>query len=332
MAKTKGPVVIEMTGAATESPATAPAVPDLAGAPDGRAMRLAMQAGGRQGSGLRRLFWWAAGAFVSFAVGLAAWDFVTGLLARNPALGAVASVLLGALVLAAALLGLRELAAFGRLRRLDRVRRAADAALAQGDLGAARSVVARLDAFYAGRADMDWGRARLGERKGDAFDAGALLGMAEADLLTPLDRAAAAEVEAAARMVATVTALVPLALADVAAALLSNLRMIRRVAEIYGGRAGTFGSWRLARTVLTHLAATGAMSVGDDMIGSFAGGGLLAKLSRRFGEGVVNGALTARVGVAAIEVCRPLPFIAAKRPGVTGLVRRALAGLFEPKG
>ncbi|MBV1868028.1 MAG: DUF697 domain-containing protein, partial [Marinosulfonomonas sp.] len=47
-----------------------------------------------------------------------------------------------------------------------------------------------------------------------------------------------------------------------------------------------------------------------------------------FGEGVINGALTARVGVAAIEVCRPLPFHAAKRPSVTRLVQRALTGLF----
>jgi putative membrane protein len=43
---------------------------------------------------------------------------------------------------------------------------------------------------------------------------------------------------------------------------------------------------------------------------------------------VVNGALTARVGVAAMEVCRPLPFTALKRPSVTGLVSRALTGLF----
>ena len=59
-----------------------------------------------------------------------------------------------------------------------------------------------------------------------------------------------------------------------------------------------------------------------------AGGGLVSKLSRRFGEGVVNGALTARVGIAAIEVCRPLPFAARRRPSVTRLVRTALTGLF----
>jgi putative membrane protein len=121
---------------------------------------------------------------------------------------------------------------------------------------------------------------------------------------------------------------VPLALADLAAALLGNLRMIRRIAEIYGGRSGTLGSWRLTRTVLAHLVATGAVAVGDDLISSVAGGGLVSKVSRRFGEGVVNGALTARVGVAAIEVCRPLGFRALPRPRVSALVSRALAGLF----
>ena len=122
------------------------------------------------------------------------------------------------------------------------------------------------------------------------------------------------------------------AVAEVASALAANLRMIRRIAEIYGGRSGTLGTWRLTRAVITHLVATGAVAVGDDLISSVGGGHLLSKLSRRFGEGLVNGALTARVGVAAIEVCRPLPFLQARRPRVTTLVQRALTGLFDRDG
>jgi putative membrane protein len=122
---------------------------------------------------------------------------------------------------------------------------------------------------------------------------------------------------------------VPLALADVVAALTANMRMIRRIAEIYGGRAGTLGAWRLTRTVITHLVATGMVAVGDDMLEPIIGSGLVGKISRRFGEGFVNGALTARVGVAAMEVCRPLPFRKSTRPSVTGMVRRALSGLFS---
>ncbi|WP_372893005.1 DUF697 domain-containing protein, partial [Rhodosalinus sp.] len=77
-----------------------------------------------------------------------------------------------------------------------------------------------------------------------------------------------------------------------------------------------------------HLVATGAVAVGDDLIHSVAGGSLLSRVSRRFGEGIVNGALTARVGVAAMEVCRPLPFRAVAAPSVSRLVHRALTGLF----
>ena len=221
------------------------------------------------------------------------------------------------------------MAAFARLRRLDDVHKAATAALASHDLGQARDVVAKLVNLYAGRDDTVWGRTRLAEQMDDVLDADGLLGVAETALLAPLDARAMRNIEAAARQVATVTAIVPIALADVFTALTANLRMIRQIAEIYGGRSGTFGSWRLTRTVLTHLVATGAVAVGDDLIGSIAGGGIMSKVSRRFGEGVINGALTARVGVAALEVCRPLPFRAVRRPSVSALVKRALTGLFS---
>jgi len=184
---------------------------------------------------------------------------------------------------------------------------------------------------HRGRDELRWGFERLAEREAEVFDTETLLTLTETEVMAPLDAAAMREVEAASRQVATVTAIVPLALADIAVALTANVRMIRRVAEIYGGRSGALGSWRLTRAVMAHLVATGVIAVGDDMIGSLAGGGVLSKLSRRFGEGVVNGALTARVGVAALEVCRPLPFVPGKRPGVTGIVKRALTGLFGQK-
>ena len=331
---TKGPVLIDLEDTApAEGPDTAPPVPDLT-PPEGAAMHkvVAMAARPAGGAGLARWFWGLGLSLLAAVLSVAAWDFATGLIERMPLLGFVVTALIVAFLLVLVIAALRELAAFSRLARLDNLHRAAIEAKADKNLSGARDVTRRLEALYAGRAELDWARANFAERKDDQFDADALLELAEATLLAPLDQAALREVEAAARQVATVTALVPLALADVFAALTANLRMIRRVAEIYGGRAGTLGSWRLTRAVMTHLVATGAVAVGDDLIGSLAGGGLLSKLSRRFGEGVVNGALTARVGVAAIEVCRPLPFSRTKRPSVTALVRRALTGLFGQDG
>ena len=329
----KKPVLIELDEAPA-SPAEAPPVTDLPAVDqplEGRAMQIATRLAARRSSALTRFFWRALVALVGFLASVAAWRFVEGLFAANPILGWVGMALFVAFLLAASLMALRELTAFARLRRLDKVHKEVLEAGKADDLTRARKVVAHLSGLYAARRDMDWSRARLAEREDEQLDTQTLLHLAETELMTPLDAAARLEVEAASRTVATVTALVPLALADVFAALTANLRMIRRIAEIYGGRAGSFGSLRLARTVMTHLVATGAVAAGDDLIETMAGGGILSKLSRRFGEGVVNGALTARVGIAAIEVCRPMPFQALPKPRVTNLVSRSLTGLFDRK-
>lgn len=331
MADRKGPVLIELDEAPSQGPESAPPVPDAA-LPAGQAMQVVASLGAKRPSRIGRLFWAALLSLVGFVVSLAAWNFVTGLLAANPVLGWIATGLLGLVLFAALVIALRELAAFSRLARLDAIHQSAESARASGDLRQARAVVEKLSTLYRGRAELRLGRDDLARRQGDVFEVDDLFSLTEAHLLAPLDQAATREVEAAARQVATITALVPIALADVIAALTSNLRMIRRIAEIYGGRSGTLGAWRLTRAVLTHLVATGAVAVGDDLIGSLAGGSVLAKISRRFGEGLVNGALTARVGVAAMEVCRPLPFGGERRPSVTALVRRALTGLFDRKG
>jgi putative membrane protein len=328
----QGPVLIELEEAAPAAPQDAPPVPDAdpatRPAPEGRAMQIAATLGARPPNRVARLFWGALGALIGLAASLAAWTFVTGLFAAQPILGAVAAGLLGLVVITLAILALREAAAFARLGTLDHLRRDAEAALAGSDLERARRIAAGLIRLYGARPELALGREALARRREEVFDAENLLSLTETELLLPLDRAAIAEVQAAARQVATVTALVPLALADVAAALTANLRMIRRIADIYGGRSGTLGAWRLTRAVMTHLVATGAVAIGDDLVGSALGGSVLSKVSRRFGEGVVNGALTARVGVAAMEVCRPLPFGPGHRPSVSKMVSRALTGLF----
>ena len=326
-----GPVLIDLDEGAAAEPDRAPPVPEDQPAPEGRAMQAAMARAARPPSRLARAFWALALGLICAAISVAAWDFATGLIARAPLLGFAVAGMGVALLIVIALIALREVAAFARLGRLDSLRSAAGAALSEEDLSGARATVARLSTLYAGRDVLQWGQARLKEREADQFDAEALLGLAESELLAPLDAQALQEIELAARQVATVTALVPLALADVAGALIANLRMIRRIAEIYGGRAGVLGGWRLTRAVMAHLVATGAVAVGDDMISSVAGGSVLSKLSRRFGEGVVNGALTARVGVATMEVCCPLPFLRVRRPSVSGLVKRALVGLFPTR-
>jgi len=335
MSTPDGPVLIELDEPGEQTPASAPLVPDLA-TPDfagvslqGQAVQTLAVLAGRRGSRLWRWFWAATVGVVGLMVSVAAWDFVFGLLARNIWLGRVALFGVGVVVVTAIGLALREWIFMARLRKVDGLRRQSERVRISADLGDARALVARVSGFYRGRDDLRLPLDDLAARSPEILDADGLLDAAERALMPSLDAAARREVEGAARQVAMITAIVPLAMIDVVTALIANLRMVRRIAEIYGGRAGSLGSWRLLKAVLLHLVATGAVAVGDDLIHSIAGGGLISKISRRFGEGVVNGALTARVGVAAMELCRPLPFAALKKPGVTGLVKSALAGLFS---
>jgi putative membrane protein len=129
------------------------------------------------------------------------------------------------------------------------------------------------------------------------------------------------------------TAISPAAIIDVAFVAIQVLSMVRRLATLYGGRPGFLGSLRLARLVLGHLALTGGVALGEDVIQQLIGHGLTARLSARLGEGVINGAFTGRIGLAAIDLCRPLPFIEAERPrlrdflaGLRSLSRRQPAG------
>ena len=314
------------------SPADAPPPPED-DAPSGEAMlRMARMATRSRRSGWGKWFWGVLTSLVSLVVSIAAYDYVTNLLARNQTLGRIVLGLIVALAVIVLIQIVREIWAFRKLGRIDAFRADAEAALRVADRAGAVDLSRRLQRFYAGRPEMKWTRDELERKREDVLDADAVLALTERALFAPLDAEARTEIEAASRTVAAATAIIPLAMMDVLAALSANIRMIRRIAEIYGAHSGFFGSWRLLGTVATHLVATGAVAAGDDLVHTALGGTVLARLSRRFGEGVVNGALTARVGIAAMEVCRPLPFATLPRPRVSNLIGRSLTGLFQSGG
>jgi len=327
MTKPRRPIVIQSDAL---PPVPESAAEDDPFAPQGKAMRLVTGAAtARPGSWLRRLVWGALGLLTTLLVSVLIYDSLVAMIAGYPMLGAVAAVL--AIIVAVGLLVvvLREVAGIARLRRIDSLRNRVESAMRTPERASALAAVQALTAFYTARDDLAWAQQDLKTRLSDLLDSRAVLTSAEHLLMAPLDGQARQEVEIAARQVAAATAMIPLPMIDVLAALAVNLRMLRRIAAIYGGRAGTLGSWRLMRAVGTHLLATGAVAMGDDLLGSVVGGGAIGKVSRRLGEGVVNGALTARVGIAAMDVCRPMPFTVLKRPRVTIVVKRALTGLFS---
>ena len=68
---------------------------------------------------------------------------------------------------------------------------------------------------------------------------------------------------------------------------------------------------------MSHLAVTGGVGVADSVVQQVIGHGIAARLSARLGEGMVNGLLTARLGLLTIDLVRPLPFHELPRPALT---------------
>ena len=155
------------------------------------------------------------------------------------------------------------------------------------------------------------------KRRAAIIDGRDLIDVTERALLRSLDDKAQGEIAAAAKRVSLVTAISPRAILDVVFVVAQIMRLVRRIAEIYGGRPGLLGLIKLARSIGAHIAITGGMAVGDSLLQQLVGHGIASRISARMGEGVLNGMLTTRVGLSALAVCRPMPFSVDKPPGVS---------------
>jgi len=257
---------------------------------------------------------------VSLALGLAIERLIEDLFAQQPWLGWVAAALVVVLVIALAAIIVREAASLLRLRALDRLRLEATRTIASDDPRHGRAIATELLAIYGGRADLARARDELEAGGRHVFDGGEHVRLSERLLMAPLDARARALTAASARRVALVTTVSPRALVDIAFVVFESVRLGGDIARLYGARPGIIGTWRLVGAILAHLAVTGGLVLTDGVVEQLVGQGLAAKLSARLGEGVVNGLMTVRVGIAAMRVVRPLPFVAISQPMVKDFI------------
>jgi putative membrane protein len=278
----------------------------------------------RRGFRWGTLFWSAVAGLVVLGTGLGVINLVEDLFARNEGLGFLGLGLAVIATVALAVVTMRELVGLARLATIEKLHLRAAEVLISDDRAASRAIVADLLKLAHQTPQLARARSALQSHTDDIIDGADMIRLAERELMTPLDEEARRLVSSAAQRVSVVTAVSPRAMIDVLFVFVASLRMIRQLARLYGGRPGALGMIRLLRHVIAHLAITGGMAASDSLIQQMLGHGIAAKLSQRLGEGMLNGLLTARLGLAAIEVTRPMPFNALPRPALTDLAKDLL--------
>ncbi|KAI94351.1 hypothetical protein T281_11365 [Rhodomicrobium udaipurense JA643] len=284
------------------------------------------------------LFLSAVGGLFVLAMLIWVQDTFLTLLGRHDWIGWAATILLAVAVFSFAMILGREIAGLARLSAMTNVRKRADSALMVEDTKQARVAAGEIRAIFAERRELADGIARLKKHERDIMDAKQVLGLTERELLVPLDKLARATIGSSGRRVLTVTTLSPAAIISVGFVAYENFRMLRNLASIYGGRPGIFAILKLMRLIAGHLALTGGIAFTDDILSQVLGHGLTARVSKRLGEGLINGGFTMRIGLAAVEVLRPLPYVEAKQPRFREFVSEFLkvghrfAGEITPEG
>lgn len=127
-------------------------------------------------------------------------------------------------------------------------------------------------------------------------------------VLSKVDQKALAEIGKFSTESVVLVALSPIAVIDMLIMLWRNLRLVNKIAALYGLKLGYWSRIKLIKQVIFNMAYAGASELVADLGADLLGAELLGKMSARMAQGLGAGMLTARLGLKAMHMCRPIPF------------------------
>ncbi|MEO5369448.1 MAG: TIGR01620 family protein [Magnetococcus sp. DMHC-1] len=228
---------------------------------------------------------------------------------ERPLLGTLMTVLaLGGVVSATLWIG-REWYRLARLREMRSLaEEAAILATRRKFAGDAWGLTQQLVPLYQHDPEAMAGLARFNLTIDDTLEDSQILRLFARQVLAPVDSRAHRVVVRHVSSTTLLTALSPFPLVDALLFLWHNLRMVREIAQCYGVHPGTMGSWILLRDGCQGLLVAGTTDLLANQVSNLLGNSLASMLLARAGQGIANGLFTARIGLQAMHLCRPVPF------------------------
>lgn len=140
--------------------------------------------------------------------------------------------------------------------------------------------------------------------------------------LQPLDKEALRRISSFSLQTGAAVAVSPWASLDMLLSLWRSIKMIDDVAQVYGLRPSLANRYRLLRLVIHQLAFVGASEIViDQLVDEFGSSTLTSIASARVGQGLGAGIYTARIGIAAMKVSRPIEFSKDNQPKTKSIIR-----------
>lgn len=152
---------------------------------------------------------------------------------------------------------------------------------------------------------------------------GEVLDMYDAMVVSEQDKLATKVVSQHATESAALVAISPLAIADMLLVAWRNFKMIDSLADIYGVELGYWSRLQLFKSTLINMAAAGASELAIDASMDLMSMDLAGRVSARAGQGLGVGILTARLGLKAMALLRPMPWHEERRVKL-GAIRKQI--------
>lgn len=270
-------------------------------------------------------FWGGFGVLLGGGLIYETWRWIADLFTGNPILGSAFALALLAAVIGASGVVWREIRALMSLHNIENLRQLSARIKDEDTHGQAGTVIPPLEKIYRDREDVAEALARFEARDDEALSDSERMTLFARTVLEPLDKRAYRLVMAGARDISVLTAISPLGLLDGLIVFGRNLMTMRQVAGLYGVRPGFFATLGLIKRSLRNLAIAGMAELVTDTATSQLGASLMGLLSAKAGQGMTNGILAARFGLATIVQCRPLAFEEGEMPKLAH-IRKELFG------